>query len=200
MPCCESTACLQLSPLVFEGHCAYLVINAECRTNIRIPPVPVPTPAPSRGLLLRDFLAPEPGPGVPAVHEYLAGYQPLVDQYEGFNLLLFQLHPPSPSPALQAGETGSKWGQTEVGYLSNRPGPTLMDVHSPSRVPAPLPDEHGSKPVKVGHCHGLSNTPLSAPWPKVSKGEVRMDQTLREWTEEGENEDALVERLMGMLQ
>lgn len=76
----------------------------------------------------------------------------------------------------------------------------MLDIHSPSRIPTPLPGEDGSRPTKVGQCHGLSNTPLSRPWPKVSKGEVNMDRTLREWTERKEGEDALIERLMGMLQ
>lgn len=171
-------------------------------TNIPIPPVPTPANAPSRGLLLKDFLAPSPNSTNKSVHDHLTEHQPQADQYEGFNLLLFHLHPPR--PATQMGclsVVGSDtWGKPEVGYLSNRPGPTIMDIHSPSRVPSPLPDQEGETPKRVGECVGLSNTPLSQPWPKVTKGEASMCRTLHEWTEGKEDEDQLIERMMEMLQ
>lgn len=180
------------------------------RTNIRIPPVPTPPNAPSRGLLLKDFLAPPPSTSNKSVHDYLNEHQPQADQYEGFNLILFHLHPPSPSPpsSTQLGclnvEASREWGKPDVGYLSNRPQPTVMNIHSPSRVPTPLPQSNGEQgsgsTVKVGECVGLSNTPLSQPWPKVMQGEAKMKETLGEWEAGGEDENQLIERMMEMLQ
>lgn len=165
--------------------------------------MPVPAHAPSRGLLLKEFLARPPSANRPPVHDYLARYQPQVDQYEGFNLLVFQLHPSVKNDSLSPeGHTHGRisWGKPEVGYLSNRPGPTLMELHSPSRMSTPLPEADGLSRKPPVECHGMSNTPLAQPWPKVSQGEEFMAETLAQWTEGNETQDQLVERLMEMLQ
>ena len=124
------------------------------------------------------------------MQEYLAGYQPLAEQYEGFNLLLFHLHPPSK----EAGK--NHWGKTEIGYLSNRPSPTLVDIPTPA---GPAPAGQGSG-VTVGECKGLSNTPMNQPWPKVTRGEETMTRTLQQWSEGNEGETELIERMMQLLQ
>jgi len=157
--------------------------TAYSRTNIRIPPVPTPANPPSRGLLLKEFLAPPAG-SLRSVQEYLEGYKPVAEQYEGFNLLLFHLHP----NLSDEGQTG--WKETEIGYLTNRPVPTLQNVPGSTSTPSGA----------VGECKGLSNTPMDQPWPKVTRGEAEMTRTLQEWADQGEEQDALVERMMEMLQ
>ncbi|KAK4686918.1 hypothetical protein P7C73_g3192, partial [Tremellales sp. Uapishka_1] len=155
-------------------------------TNIRQPYCPSPHPSPpSRGLLLKNFLAPRPSPSNPTVHDYLDSYSPVMDDYEGFNLLCFKLHLDEHLP-------------TEIGYLSNRPRPakTLTDLWPSSRPASPV---GGAKGAKVGQCFGLSNSPMTRPWPKVVEGEEAMRMTLDEWADKLETEDELVERMMTLL-
>jgi len=168
--------------------------DADGRTNIRIPPVPTPANPPSRGLLLKDFLAPPPSNDLQKVQEYLAGYKALAEQYEGFNLLLFHLHPPVKGSEQRAETEQDGWGKTEIGYLSNRPVPTLVDITLASGQ-STLPSQ-----VEVGECRGLSNTPMDKPWPKVLRGEENMTRTLQQWSQRNEGENELIERLMKMLQ
>ncbi|OCF31850.1 hypothetical protein I317_03354 [Kwoniella heveanensis CBS 569] len=159
-------------------------------TNVRLtPPTPPVAPSPnppSRGLLLKDFLSPPPPPfasaspsssstSLPSVHEYLSSHYESAGEYEGFNLLLFSLG-------------GDK---AEVGYLTNRPvpcGTTALDTSSldeKHRIPA--------------ECFGISNSPMSEPWPKVQQGEKRMVDTLLAWEEKGEGDEELVERMFALL-
>jgi len=91
------------------------------------------------------------------------------DRYVGFNLLLIHPH-----------KTESGWKQTDIGYISNRPKATIMQ-----------PDKNG--------CKGMSNSPWAEPYPKVVNGEKAMAATLAEWTDKGEDDDALVERMMTLL-
>ena len=93
-----------------------------------------------------------------------------------------------------------------MGYLSNHPSHTLIDIMSPTRVPTPIsadPSITGiplqRKATKVGMCAGLSNSSISQPWSKVSRGEVKMEEMLREWSESGEGEDRLVKRMQQLL-
>lgn len=126
---------------------------------------------PSRGLLLKSFLAPPPSSVVPSVHDYLGERLRWVDEYEGFNVLLFKL-PQRRDESL-----------AEIGYLSNKPEPTHRNLGGETK-----------------RWYGLSNTPFTEPWPKVKDGEQRMSETLKEWEEKGEGNDQLVDRMMGILQ
>lgn len=144
-------------------------------TNIRHPHVPTPPGAPSRGKLLKDFLAPSPSsPEKLGVHQYLQQYEPSADRYEGFNLLLLDVK-----------------GEPEVGYLTNRPSPTRRDL-SPTFSGDTAPDDE----VET---HGLSNTPLDMPFVKVQEGRHTMARELKEWNQAGEGESALIERMMTLL-
>ncbi|ORY23949.1 NRDE protein-domain-containing protein [Naematelia encephala] len=179
-------------------------------TNIRQPVhAPLPNP-PSRGQLLKDFLAPKPpsssstppstssslpsvhesssslpsvhesSSSLPSVHEYLSTHQSSADKYEGFNLLLFKL----------STTDQGKWIQPEIGYLSNRPETTLVDINSPTTTTT----------ITDTSIHGLSNSPLATPWPKVVEGEQRMKVALNEWTRSNQGENELLKRMLGILQ
>ena len=158
-------------------------------TNVRslrtTPTSTTPSDPPSRGLLLKAFLSPPPAPSLarPSAREYLEGCLPRASEYDGFNLLLFDLRP-------NCG--GEKPVLSKIGYLSNRPAPTLTDIH-------PTSTESGLG-VHQARCYGLSNTPLAAPWPKVTDGERRMSVSIAQWREEGGADDALLERMMEILQ
>ncbi|ORX35446.1 NRDE protein-domain-containing protein [Kockovaella imperatae] len=173
---------------------------------------------PSRGALVKDFLKRKDYST--SVHDHLASLRGTVEDYDGFNLLLFRLHPPSidaldPDPQNEASEQPSSasaksqasWGRPEVGYLSNHPSQTLMDIMSPTRVPTPVARDRSEtlstplklKGTKVGMCFGLSNSSISQPWPKVSRGEAEMSQTLREWSERKEGEEELIKRMQDLL-
>ena len=147
---------------------------------------------------MKEFLAPKANDTHSSVHEYLEGHYGGVDGYEGFNLLLFQLHPKrstlSPNSRPSEGDNAVRWEETEVGYLSNRPTPTLRDIHASSSY------ANSDKTTGGRGGHGMSNTPLDQPWPKVIQGEEDMTKTLGEWRERNEDEDSLIERLMAMLQ
>ncbi|OCF56736.1 hypothetical protein L486_05590 [Kwoniella mangroviensis CBS 10435] len=163
-------------------------------TNVRLtPPTPPVQPSPdppSRGLLLRDFLSPPPSSSV-GVHDYLSSHHPRSGEYEGFNLLLFSLQK----------------GKGEVGYLTNRPIPCLTDLHIPSSHPIASPPcgslgEEGEKKnvhEMPAECFGISNSPMTEPWPKVLQGEKRMVDTLKQWQRDGEDDKHLVERMFGVL-
>lgn len=112
-------------------------------------------------MLLKAFLSAAPNDKVP-VSDFLEGID--AKSYVGFNLLLFDL----------------KGDKAEVGYLSNRPEPTLL-----------TPDGDT--------CQGISNSPWNQPYPKVTEGEERMAKTLAAWTAAGGDEDDLVERMMDLL-
>ena len=87
------------------------------RTNIRYPLKSSAGDTPSRGKLLKDYLSPSPASSSrPQVEEYLRSHEASADQYDGFNLLLFDLK-----------------GDTKVGYLTNRPQATYTDL-SPSNI------------------------------------------------------------------
>ncbi|KAK8865618.1 hypothetical protein IAR55_000762 [Kwoniella newhampshirensis] len=190
-------------------------------TNVRLtPPAPPLRPArnpPSRGLLLKSFLSPHPPPPPSSspektqgatnahgaltpelgVHDYLASYLPTAGEYEGFNLLLFSL--------------GRKGVEPEVGYLTNRPVPSFTDLQVPHTRRAQTEREHDpvadsnhlnikSGSLSSAQCFGLSNSPMSQPWPKVVDGEKRMVQTLKEWNEAGRGDERdLVERMFKLL-
>ena len=101
-------------------------------------------------------------------------------EYDGFNLLLFQ------SPI------SSKLGPTQVGYLSNRPEPTMLDTND-------LYED--SMTGKGGERYfGLSNSPIKDPWLKVENGEKAMEISLEQWRLKGETEHQLVDRMMMLLQ
>jgi uncharacterized protein with NRDE domain len=134
--------------------------STDYSTNIREPGRPDPVDPPSRGQLLKSFLAP---PSPPALHEYLEAHRQTAQNFVGFNLLLFNVG-----------------HQPKVGYLSNRPTTTLEDL-------------------KLGECVGLSNSPLAEPWPKVTSGCQAMQLSLEQWRLNHENEDELIERMMGLL-
>ncbi|KAL1405208.1 hypothetical protein Q8F55_008833 [Vanrija albida] len=90
-------------------------------TNIRYPELPTSN-APSRGLLLKSFLAPPPAEARP-LDDFLSSIGSA--SYAGFNLLLFHLH-----------KRDDGWGESEIGYLCNRPEHThrsLAGDHAPSR-------------------------------------------------------------------
>jgi uncharacterized protein with NRDE domain len=118
-----------------------------------------------------------------------------VDEYDGFNLLLFHLHAPGHGSGTSTAGT-TEWGETEVGYLSNRPLPIHSNLHIPNTVPRlSQGDREG-----LGKAFGLSNSPLSEPWPKVVEGEKRMAESLGYWAANGEDEGRLIERMFGLLQ
>lgn len=70
----------------------------------------------------------------------------------------------------------------DVGHLSNRPKPTVARLD-----------------VRNSEIHGVSNTPINQPWPKVLSGNKRMGSELREWSGAQETEDGLIRRLMDLL-
>jgi uncharacterized protein with NRDE domain len=169
---CESILCPSLLAL--------MMLNLKS-TNVRdVAPAKPRISTPSRGLLLKSFLSPPPSSSLPTVRDYLTDYSASASEYEGFNLLLFKL------PVQGDGK------EPELLCLSNRPSPTLTDMRtSPSQ---------GGLGVGIGRCHGLSNTPLSQPWPKVIEGERRMSESLRNWNQKDEGDKGLVERMMQILQ
>jgi uncharacterized protein with NRDE domain len=105
--------------------------------------------------------------------EYLSSYEDKADQYEGFNLLLFDFNS-STDP--------------KVGYLTNRPQATHLDLS-----PTPSTSEVEARTM------GLSNSPIDKPFAKVEAGNARMDEELRSWSEGRESEEALIERMMNLL-
>jgi uncharacterized protein with NRDE domain len=142
------------------------------RTNIRYPLKSDTGDTPSRGKLLKDYLSPPPSSSSrPQVEEYLRSHETSADQYDGFNLLLFDLK-----------------DDTKVGYLTNRPQATYTKL-SPSHITAR--DGEGTQ--------GISNSPMDKPFEKVEKGKGRMSEELSIWTTRKEDEKALIERLMDML-
>ena len=162
-------------------------------TNIRYSETPSPPADPqSRGLLLKSFLSPRPFPGLPSVRGYLASHLADADEYAGFNLLLFRFFPP------QNGD--ESWSPPQVGYLANRPKPTLTDGPAISDALSTEEPTTGDTTPVIGDCFGLSNSPMSQPWPKVVEGQARMRETLEQWASNSEGEDELVERMMGILQ
>jgi uncharacterized protein with NRDE domain len=141
-------------------------------TNIRYPQKSTKGDTPSRGKLLKDYLSPSPlSSERPKVDEYLHSHEGNADQYEGFNLLLFDLK-----------------GDTQVGYLTNRPQATYTDL-SPSEIT--LQDGAGT--------YGLSNSPMDRPFEKVERGKDRMSEELSNWTTNKEDEEDLIERMMDLL-
>jgi len=72
--------------------------------------------------------------------------------------------------------------------LSNKPGPVLTESNHFLRF--------NLKGLQV---HGISNSPLAEPWPKVTQGERAMKQTLGEWAEAREDEGQMCERLFKLL-
>lgn len=146
------------------------------RTNIRFPIAPPSPNAPSRGLLLKRFLSSSPSSQPASVEQYLLEHHRLIDQYDGLNLLLFHLHPPT-------GGT-NEWAKPDIGYLTNRPVPTITQIATPTRPLVPLPAIEGGEvnQLVIGDVQGLSNSPMLQPWPKVSKGEVKMSEILSEWS------------------
>ncbi|CAK9783531.1 unnamed protein product [Cutaneotrichosporon oleaginosum] len=142
----------------------WLGITSDLRigilTNIRYPIREPPPNAPSRGHLLKEFLA-SPPEQAPSVNDFLSNIDPA--RYVGFNLLLFNLK-----------RRNGAWLEPEAGYLSNRSSPPLLH-----------PNDCG--------CKGMSNSPLTEPYPKVQSGEERMAESLTEWARNDEEEDQLVE-------
>lgn len=148
------------------------------RTNIRYPLGTTPPDPPSRGNLLKDFLAPPPADAsTKTIDDYLRQHESSADQYEGFNLLLFDLHDPK--------------GQ-KVGYLTNRPKATRLDL-------SPDPQSPGPSSGGTVETHGLSNTPLHDPFAKVTEGQSRMGRALKSWSDNHETESHLVDRMMDLL-
>ena len=121
---------------------------------------------------------PARGHGPTKVDEYLRNHEGSAGRYEGFNLLLFDL---------------SDAQNPQVGYLTNRPTPTRIDL-SPSPMIPPPSGEH-----EVVETHGLSNTPLRDPFVKVTDGRKKMGQVLKSWTDNHENEHELLERMMDLV-
>ena len=107
--------------------------------------------------------------------DYLKHHEVSADRYEGFNLLLFNLNARN---------------QPQVGYLTNRPMPTRLDLSASLSTPT---DPDGNRIVET---HGLSNTPLKEPFFKVTEGQTRMGQALKSWSDNDESEEELIERLM----
>ena len=149
-----------------------MVITLMGRTNIRYPLKSSAGDTPSRGKLLKDYLSPSPASSSrPQVEEYLRSHEASADQYDGFNLLLFDLK-----------------DDTKVGYLTNRPQATYTDL-SPSGIRA-----RGGEGTQ-----GLSNSPMDKPFEKVETGKDRMSEELRDWTTRKEDEEDLMDRMMDML-
>lgn len=71
---------------------------------------------------------------------------------------------------------------TDVGYITNRPEPTQLDLHTRDRG-----------------CTGISNSPLAEPYPKVVQGEESMRNKLGEWDAKKGTDDELVESMMDLL-
>jgi uncharacterized protein with NRDE domain len=141
-------------------------------TNIRHPHKATTGDTPSRGKLLKEYLAPSPiSSSRPRVEEYLRSHEEAADQYEGFNLLLLDLK-----------------DDTEVGYLTNRPQATYTDLSSSDTAP----------PTGTS-ASGLSNSPMDKPFEKVEKGKGKMIEQLNIWSQAKETEDDLIERLMDLL-
>ena len=101
-----------------------------------------------------------------------------------------------------------KWGEAEVGYLANRPEATYTDLSTSAFPPsAPASEDglevvEGHKAKQAGvHCVacGLSNTPLDRPWPKVINGQAAMEASLAQWTDNNEDEEALLRRMFAIL-
>lgn len=142
------------------------------RTNIRYPQKSSTGDTPSRGKLLKNYLSPPPSSSKrPKVDEYLRSHEVSADQYEGFNLLLFDLK-----------------GDTEVGYLTNRPQATYTDL-SPNNA----------NPGESSGTQGLSNSPMDRPFEKVEKGKISMSEELNNWSQGDEDEDDLIDRMMYLL-
>jgi hypothetical protein len=76
-----------------------------------------------------------------------------------------------------------------IGYLSNSPTPSSTDLYERSR------DETRDGAT----CHGLSNSSISRPFPKVVAGEEVMKESLGSWANNGENTEELVERMFVLL-
>ena len=151
-------------------------------TNVRSPSILSPSAVPSsRGQLLKSFLSSPPYSDPLSIYEYLEHQHARATEFEGFNLVLFRL-PVKDSPITEV----------EVGYLSNRPGPTLVKL--------PPQQLHSVSQEGPGKCFGLSNTPMAEPWLKVTEGEQRMSESLQEWTKRGEDHNGLVQRMMTVLQ
>ncbi|WVQ96970.1 hypothetical protein IAU59_004079 [Kwoniella sp. CBS 9459] len=194
-------------------------------TNVRLtPPTPPLAPSPnppSRGLLLKDFLSPPPPPH-PSVHEYLSSHYESSGQYEGFNLLLFSLggakaevgyltnrpvpcltdlHIPASHPAIPISPSHPHTiGITHHAASSDTPdqsgGDTTTSTNGVNKVP--VSNKNKKNPVRA-ECFGISNSPMSEPWPKVQQGEKRMAETLSEWEKKGEGHKELVDRMFALL-
>jgi hypothetical protein len=191
------------------------------RTNIRDPPpepdsdfqIPLAqslTPPPSRGDLLKRYLSRR----VP-IQAYLETCLSSASEYEGFNLLLWDLAIPPSQPLPSTPDPDSASAPTPdpdqtIGYLTNRPIPTITDLSPVSNtrfVPSSSsPTSHassssGEPPANTTLVQGLSNTPIDKPWPKVLAGQERMLLALGAWEQnrEAEGEEGLIDRMMDLL-
>lgn len=120
-------------------------------------------PVPSRGALVRDFLASPPDVSAEA---YSAELRPRLGEYAGCNLLCGEL---------------TAEGRFEMGYASNRGG----------AVEGGGPVAEGGETSAAGRVVGLSNSTLEAGedplgrWPKVRSGCSEVERLIEETRDSG---------------
>jgi len=137
-PASSSTAVLKLSSL----------------TNFTETPAPPAAPQPSRGALVRDFLASPPG--VPAT-EYLERLRPVLGRYAGFNLL--------------CGELTRERG-FEMAYATNRGGQ--------AEAGRPVPGVPGGKVIGLSNSSLDAGEDPDGRWPKVTSGCGEVERLLEQ--------------------
>ncbi|KAJ2513938.1 hypothetical protein H4217_006039 [Coemansia sp. RSA 1939] len=129
----------------------------------------------SRGALVRDFLLGGEPPSKEgrnaqnnslSVMDYAKRVYENRHRYDGFNLVLFDLRP----------------GSTQAVYVTNR-GSSNDGNNNPHGSKAQMDDDNSPGLIRVLDCNtgdvmGLSNSTLSNPWPKVSRGIDRFSKLL----------------------
>lgn len=165
---------------------------------------------PSRGNLTRDFLdldldppraacvSLSPAPTTITLEEYLAIVEKVKHEYAGFNLLVGEINPPSPSsPSTSSASIALP---VRLAYISNRESPTKR---------ARILDSSSSSGAREGKTvRGLSNATLEVEegeeeWPKVKSGAQAVEEAVKEARRKGlkgrKGEDELVKGLYDAL-
>ncbi|CED82991.1 Uncharacterized conserved protein [Phaffia rhodozyma] len=148
-------------------------------TNFTEPSPETPYPS-TRGTLVTSYLnnqsisssgSSQPSFLTSRPRDYISSLAPSAQSYGGFNLLLFDLFPPtseSSPETLNSTETSCGHQRAQLGYFSNRLEEAWKDV--------------SDRTLGIG---ALSNSVIDDPWVKVNYVKHEMEQLLRKEEDEG---------------
>lgn len=132
----------------------------------------------SRGILVRDFLL----DNTVSPKDYMERLEPESQHFGGFSLLCIDLSDP----------------QGDGYYYCNRDDTPITKLDKGQIYGKPLLCSNLVR-VTFSRCKGLSNTVLTKPWEKVTRGKSLLDKILHDHQERNGTEEDLVEDLFAML-